>query len=128
MATRKNIESAPAAKKVATKTTAKAVHTPVGKAKDETAAKNVASGETIGDVLEQAPSTSVNLGLHHGDGDAAIEVDSEKEVTVVVPFAYDLTLETGKPIRYEVGTQEMPLSHATHWYSRARGVTIYKSK
>ena len=87
---------------------------------------NVASGETAGDVLDHAAPVNISLGLHAGDGDVSVEVDSEDTVTVVVPKAFTLTLDSGKPIPYNVGTQEMPLSHATHWWSRAQGVTIYR--
>jgi hypothetical protein len=49
-------------------------------------------------------------------------------VTVVVPKAFMLTLDDHTPIAYAAGTQEMPVSHAAHWFARAHGVKVYVAK
>lgn len=59
--------------------------------------------------------------------DFTAEGDSEVEMaTAIVPKAFTLTLDSHQPVRYEAGTQEMPLAHATHWFSRAMGVKVYQ--
>jgi len=125
MATRKQINTTqPAAKKVAAKQAPKVAAAP--KVTPEVDPTNVVvDGETGGEVIDNAPEVKINLGV---GGDASVQVNSAEMVTAIVPVAFDLTLDNGKPVRYESGTQEMPLSHATHWYSRARGVTIYQPK
>lgn len=49
----------------------------------------------------------------------------EEWVTAIVPTRFTLTLDSHKPVEYEAGVQEMPLSHASHWFARARGVKVY---
>lgn len=55
-----------------------------------------------------------------------VDEDKEEKVTVTIPNTFDLTLDTGRVIRYKAGVDEMPISHATHWFSKNRGVEIYK--
>lgn len=58
----------------------------------------------------------------------AVASDSNTTVTAIVPKAFKLNLENGGLIDYEAGVQEMPLHHASHWYSRANGVKVYDPK
>jgi len=57
---------------------------------------------------------------------AGITADAENDdlVTAVVPKAFRLTCDDGKVVEYQVGIQDMPTSHAKHWWSQAQGVTI----
>lgn len=70
------------------------------------------------DVVEQTTGDAIRLGDRDTSGDG-------EKVTVVVPKAYQLTLDDHSPVRYEMGTQEMPVNHAAHWFSRAMGVKVY---
>lgn len=45
-------------------------------------------------------------------------------VTAVVPKAFRLTCDDNTVIDYGVGIQDMPKSHATHWFSKAQGVQV----
>lgn len=47
----------------------------------------------------------------------------EEMVRVTVPKAFRLNADSGE-VAYAAGTEEMPLSHAEHWYSEANGVVI----
>lgn len=62
-----------------------------------------------------------------GEPEQDVELDPEEMVTATVPKAFNLTLDAGHTIRINAGTQEMPRSHAEHWYALAHGVTV-KSK
>jgi hypothetical protein len=55
-------------------------------------------------------------------------VESGKTVTVRIPKNFSLTLADFTQVHYKVGVDEMPIEHATHWYSVASGVEIYDSK
>ena len=47
-------------------------------------------------------------------------------VTVVVPKAFKLKLAHDAPeLSFVAGVQEMLPEYATHWYSKAHGVTVY---
>lgn len=50
---------------------------------------------------------------------------SNAYVTVMVPQKFTLTADDGVPVKYEVGIQDMPRSHATHWFSKVQGVEIH---
>lgn len=49
-----------------------------------------------------------------------------KKVTVIVPKTYTLVLDNHDPVVYKVGTQEMPVAHLEHWWSKANGVKAYQ--
>ena len=49
-------------------------------------------------------------------------------VTVVVPKAYKFFVNPHVEAKYAAGVQEMLVSHANHWYSKACGVQIYVPK
>ena len=53
---------------------------------------------------------------------------SEEMVTVVIPKDFTLTLDDQTLHPYPAGVQEMPRSHASHWFSKAQGVVEYKGK
>lgn len=52
--------------------------------------------------------------------------DDGKPVTVKIPRDFILTLDDHTQRRYSAGVDEMPLSHANHWYAKTMGVEIYK--
>lgn len=49
-------------------------------------------------------------------------------VTVTIPKAFILTLDDHTQVKYAAGTDEMPLEHANHWYSKVMGVEIFEPK
>jgi hypothetical protein len=51
---------------------------------------------------------------------------SGKMVTVSIPQAFNLLQDNHVMKHYEAGIDEMPIEHATHWYSLAHGVEIHK--
>lgn len=64
---------------------------------------------------------------------SAAKIEAEKLaakdlVTVVIPKSFNLMLDTHEVVRYVDGVQEMPRSHAEHWYSKVNGVRIYTKK
>ncbi len=58
-------------------------------------------------------------------GPSAAAVAGEPFVTSVVPRAFVLTLKTGVEVAVPAGLQELPVSIAENWYSKANGVTVY---
>ena len=48
----------------------------------------------------------------------------EEMVTCTIPQGFKLTLDDGTEIDIKAGTDELPRSHAEHWYSKAHGVEI----
>lgn len=52
----------------------------------------------------------------------------EELVRVVVPKAYKLTDDSHRIFDYGPHTREMPPTHANHWYSKANGVSLAKTK
>lgn len=57
---------------------------------------------------------------------AAIRVPIGGVIAIVPPGGVIITQDNGKEISYPAGTQTMPLAHATHWFAKARGVTIFE--
>lgn len=52
--------------------------------------------------------------------------DPDKIVTVNIARNFILTQDDGREVRYQAGIDEMPLSHALHWFAKAAGgVTLY---
>lgn len=56
---------------------------------------------------------------------AAEPATADDSITVVVPKPFILNADDGKQHTYQAGTQEMPRSHAEHWWSVANGVAVY---
>lgn len=54
--------------------------------------------------------------------------ESGKSVTVKIPRDFILTLDDHTQRKYSAGVDEMPVSHANHWYAKTMGVEIYKSR
>lgn len=61
-------------------------------------------------------------------GEVRQPTQSGEKVTVMIPKAFTLTLEDHTQVKYGAGTDEMPIEHAEHWYSKAMGVEIYRKK
>jgi hypothetical protein len=70
------------------------------------------------DVVEKTTGERINLGAE------TLEQDVEM-VTVVVPHRFTLTRDNRTPVTIFPGVQEMSLTDAAHWYSRANGVKVY---
>lgn len=62
------------------------------------------------------------------DAEAAKPAEGEVLVTATVPKAFKLRIDNHVIVDYKPGVQEMPLSHAEHWYSKANGVQVYNPK
>lgn len=60
------------------------------------------------------------------DEDEGTEGTTEELVTAIVPKSFKLTLDDHTQVQYHAGTQDMPRSHAEHWFSGAMGVEIYE--
>lgn len=50
---------------------------------------------------------------------------TDKAVIALVPKHLRLSLDDGNVVDYPAGTQDMPRSHAEHWFSIGQGVTIH---
>jgi hypothetical protein len=53
------------------------------------------------------------------------EAVAEKIVTVTSPRAFRFRVDDHTEVQYKAGIQEMPESHAKHWWSVNNGVEIY---
>lgn len=71
-----------------------------------------------GEIVEQTKGEQIEL-------TKTSETEYEEQVTVVVPNSFTLTRDDGSVKHYSIGTQEMPETDATHWFSRAQGVKVY---
>lgn len=69
------------------------------------------------EVLKAPPAESQS----HGHD---VELEAEDLVTVLIPRAYNFTQEDHKVVHYKSGIEEMPRSHAEHWFSKGMGVEI----
>ncbi len=58
-------------------------------------------------------------------GPMDVAAAGEPIVTAIVPRTFILTVADGTPVRVPGGIHEMPESIASHFYSKANGVTIY---
>lgn len=80
----------------------------------------------VGDT-ETDLQTEVRLRMeaNRDKAEAELAVD-DKMVTVVIEKDYTLILDNHREVRYKAGIDEMPLSHAKHWWSKnAGGVKLY---
>ena len=57
-----------------------------------------------------------------------IEAELVDMVTVTVPKAFKLRIDSFRELVIKAGVQEMERLHAEHWYSVANGVTVYDPK
>lgn len=48
----------------------------------------------------------------------------EELVSVTIPRAFRLAHDDGTHTQYEPGVQDIPKSHADHWYTKAHGVEL----
>lgn len=83
--------------------------------------------------VEETPTISrrpINMAAQIASQTTEVQqsVESGKTVTVRIPRDFSLTLADFTQVHYKVGVDEMPIEHATHWYSVASGVEIYDSK
>lgn len=69
--------------------------------------------------IEQQGDVKITLG-----GTAEVDPDDEM-VTAIVPKGFRLTLDDHSEVVINAGTQELPLSQASHWFAKANGVQVY---
>ncbi len=82
-------------------------------------ASNTTNIEDSAEVVERTEGDKVNLTAATPRNDM---------VTAIVPKAFMLTLDDHTEVHIAAGTQELPHSHATHWFARAQGVKVYEPK
>ena len=64
-----------------------------------------------------------------GQGAERIAETKDKMVTVSIERDFMLTSDDHKPVHYKKGIDEMPLSHAKHWFAvNAGGVRLYTGR
>jgi hypothetical protein len=64
-----------------------------------------------------------------GQGAAAVAAREDKMVLVSIERDFTLTDDNHKPVHYKKGVDEMPLSHAKHWFAiNAGGVRLHVPK
>jgi hypothetical protein len=102
------------ARRTLTKISTRAVPQIATKAAARAPAKDSAPTE---EVLKAPPAESQS----HGHD---VELEDEDLVTVLIPRAYNFTQEDHKVVHYKSGIEEMPRSHAEHWFSKGMGVEI----
>lgn len=54
--------------------------------------------------------------------------ESGETVTVLIPKNFTLTLDDHTQVSYVAGVDEMPIEHASHWWSVQNGVEVYDPK
>jgi len=93
------------------------------KAEIEAAAKAKAEIEQNEAKLDTEQNEALQKAANAAKGET--EVVKEKMVTVTVPRAYKLRVDDHIEVPYKAGIQEMPESHANHWWSVNNGVEVY---
>ena len=83
----------------------------------------VKAAETATLVAEGEAVVKRNLALVEAEKAAARDL-----ITVTVPVKFHLTLDTHDVVQYQPGVQEMPRTHAEHWYAKANGVVVYQKQ
>lgn len=83
-------------------------------------------------VTVSAPATRVRAtrvrqveSLDEAPAAESAQVETEEKVTVIIPADYRLTLDNSAEVHYKAGVDEMPVSHANHWWSKAQGVKVH---
>lgn len=101
------------------KTAAKAVTRPATRAQ--------LTPQASGDPVAKA-SDAAKLGpMSAEEATNAAEAAGEDIVMASVPKGFRLTLDTYREVVYEAGAQQMPRSHAEHWYAKANGVKVARA-
>ncbi len=84
----------------------------------------------VGDYTSNTPTTGVVLDNARQSSRAVIEARArgEQVVTVMIPKDFTLHADNGVPYQYKAGIDEMPISHANHWWAKqSNGVEIYQA-
>lgn len=103
------------AKKVAPQTTARrSINQPLAVTNELSTTKL----DDSGDIVQGTEPDKISLSTTSA-------VEYEEKVTVVAPKSFTLTRDDGAVVQYHAGTQEMPVSDAAHWFTRAMGVKVY---
>jgi len=82
-----------------------------------------------GDYTADTPTTGVVLQSVRQSSRAVQDAEArgEQVVTVTIPKDFTLMSDSGIPHEYKAGIDEMPVSHANHWWAKAQGVEIYQT-
>ena len=97
---------------------------PAKKAVTRPATRAQLTPQASGDPVAKA-SEAAKLGPMSADEAAKqAEEAGEEMVMATVTKAFRLTLDSYREVVYEPGVQEMPRSHAEHWYAKANGVKL----
>jgi hypothetical protein len=80
------------------------------------------ASDDAAEVIEEAGEVKISLDQSLAATPPTQEVEM---VTVIVPKPYKLTLNDHSEKNYPSGIYEMPLEHASHWWSRVSGVKVY---
>lgn len=118
-------KTAPAKKSAPAKKVAKAATAAAAPQKRKITATTTDVPDTVA-VAEQAEGQKIFLEAEGRIPDA--QVPEDPMVTAIIPKAFWLQLDHEKKVHYPQGTQEMPTSHADHWFARANGVVKYTGK
>lgn len=80
------------------------------------------------DKAEPVMQTGVIPTISHLTAAQTAAATQDEVVTVTIPKNFKFTDDQHVVTEYLAGIDEMPLAHASHWYTKAMGVTIYKAK
>lgn len=100
-----------------------ATRTPI---KNPPAAKKAAAAITTPRRTINPTPVAVSKAASKAAGEVRQPTESGERVTVTIPKNFSLTLDDHSQVHYKAGVDEMPLEHATHWYSQAMGVEVYQ--
>lgn len=74
--------------------------------------------------LQPTNQAAANAGKVVPAAEVQAEVEKDDLVKVTVPKAFRLTVDGHRTIEYPAGIQDMPASHADHWFTKAVGVNV----
>lgn len=95
-------------------------------AKSNTAAKQTTGATKIEQTkpAEKTPSPIAQGQPGTGGDEPRPRKKREETVSCTVPKAFKLQLDHGETVDIREGIQDLPRSHADHWYAKANGVEI----
>ncbi len=98
--------------------------------KNQPAAKTPVAATRVVVATPAAPRRTINTSalIAAAAGEVRQPTESGERVTVHIPKAFSLTLTDHNQVHYKAGTDEMPIEHAEHWYSKAMGVEVHDPK
>lgn len=92
-------------------------------------AKSLAAVKKVSASAAAKPRVSLNpQAMIAGVDPGRAPTESGETVTVTIPKNFILTLDDHTQVPYSAGIDEMPIEHATHWWSVQNGVEVYDPK